>query len=111
MTRSIGTVIYPAKDLARAKAVFSTLIGAEPDFDDSYYVGFNVGDQHIGLDPHGHRDGPVGYWRVEDIHQTLEALLAAGATAHSDVHNVGGGKLVASVTDAEGNVIGLEQPA
>lgn len=31
----------------------------------------------------------------------------AGAEAKQDVKDVGGGKLIASVTDADGNVIGL----
>lgn len=70
--------------------------------------------QDIGLDPHGHgkgMTGPVCYWHVPDIHQALAALTEAGARTHREVSDVGGGKLVASVTDADGNVIGLTQPA
>ena len=37
--------------------------------------------------------------------------LDAGAEAHQRVRDVGGGKLVASVKDADGNVIGLLQSA
>jgi hypothetical protein len=37
--------------------------------------------------------------------------LDAGAEAHQRVREVGGGKLVASVKDADGNVIGLIQSA
>jgi len=36
-------------------------------------------------------------------------MLAAGAQANEDVRDVGGGKLVATVKDADGNVIGLSQ--
>jgi predicted enzyme related to lactoylglutathione lyase len=80
--------------------------------DEAYYVGFNVGGQDIGLDPHGHSKGmtgPVTYWHVDDIEERLEALLDAGAEAHQGVRDVGGGKLLASVKDADGNVIGLIQ--
>jgi hypothetical protein len=38
-------------------------------------------------------------------------LLEAGAEAQQDVKDVGGGKLIASVRDADGNVIGLLQSA
>lgn len=55
--------------------------------------------------------GPVAYWHVDDIKQTLSALLDAGAEVKQEIKDVGGGKLVASVTDADGNVIGLVQPA
>ncbi len=55
--------------------------------------------------------GPVGYWHVDDIKKTLEALLNAGAETQQEVKDVGGGKLIASVKDADGNVIGLIQSA
>src|SRR5438477_149334 len=51
MNQGIKTIIYPAKDIARAKALFSRLLGVEPFIDSPYYVGFKVGDQDIGLDP------------------------------------------------------------
>jgi predicted enzyme related to lactoylglutathione lyase len=86
----------------------------EPYADEADYVGFRVGDQELGLDPHGHRQevtGPVGYLNVDDIRSALKALLDAGAEAQQEVKDVGGGKLVASVKDADGNVIGLIQSA
>jgi predicted enzyme related to lactoylglutathione lyase len=53
--------------------------------------------------------GPVGYWHVDDIKQILKALVDTGAEAQQEVKDVGGGKLIASVKDADGNVIGLIQ--
>jgi predicted enzyme related to lactoylglutathione lyase len=114
MTVGVKTFIYPVKDLAKAKTLYSELLGVEPDMDEAYYVGFNVGGQDIGLDPHGHNlgmTGPVGYWHVDDIEKSLKALLDAGAEVHQEVKDVGGGKLIASVKDADGNGIGLIQPA
>ena len=52
---------------------------------------------------------PVSYWHVDDIRKTLETLIDSGAQASAEISNVGGGKLVASVKDADGNVIGLVQ--
>ena len=80
--------------------------------DEAYYVGFRVGDQEIGLDPNGHNKGmtgPVGYWHVNDIKKSLPLLLDAGVQALREVEDVGGGKLIASVRDADGNVIGFIQ--
>lgn len=55
--------------------------------------------------------GPVGYWHVDDIKKSLQALLDAGAVAQQEIKDVGGGKLIASVKDTDGNVIGLIQVA
>ena len=114
MTSGIRTVIYPVKDLAQAKALYGKLVGVEPYADEPYYVGFSVGGQDVGLDPNGHRQGmtgPLAYWHVDDIEESLKALLDAGAEAQQEVKDVGGGKLIASVKDADGNVIGLLQSA
>ena len=112
MNQGIRLFLYPVKNIARAKTLYSTLLGIEPYHDESYYVGFRVGDLEIGLDPNGHSKGmtgPVGYWHVNDIKKTLQLLLDAGAQAQQEVKDVGGGKLVASVKDADGNVTGLIQ--
>src|SRR3712207_7754222 len=76
MTSAIRTVIYPVKNLARAKILYGNLVGAEPYMDEPYYVGFSVEGQDVGLDPHGHSQGmtgPVGYWHVDDIKESLKA--------------------------------------
>jgi predicted enzyme related to lactoylglutathione lyase len=112
MTEGVKTIIYPVKDLAKAKTLYGELAGVEPYADEAYYVGFNVEGQDIGLDPNGHSKGmtgPLAYWHVEDIKESLKALLDAGAEAHQEVKDVGGGGLIASVKDADGNVIGLRQ--
>ena len=109
MTLGIRTIIYPVKDIARAKTLFSKLLGVEPYADEPYYVGFSVGDQEVGLDPNGHKQGMTAYWHVDDIKKSLQLLLDAGAEALQEVKDVGGGKLTASVRDADGNIIGLVQ--
>lgn len=114
MTDSLKTIIYPVTDLARAKTLYGTLLGVEPYADGEYYVGFRVDDQQVGLDPNGHSQGmtgPVGYWQVADIQESLKALLDAGAEVQQEVKDVGGGMLIASVKDADGNVTGLKQSA
>ena len=112
MTEGVKTIIYPVEDLARAKTLYGKLAGVEPYADEVYYVGFKVEGQDIGLDPFGHgkgMTGPLAYWHVDDIEGTLKALLDAGAEAHQEVTDVGGGLLIASVKDTDGNVIGLRQ--
>jgi predicted enzyme related to lactoylglutathione lyase len=113
MPQGIMTIIYPVTDVARARQLYGKLAGA-PTTDSPYYVGFRVGDQEIGLDPNGHKSGltgPLAYWHVADIRKSLQALLDAGAQLQQEVKDVGGGKLIASVRDADGNPIGLLQAA
>ena len=112
MYQGIRTVIFPVKDLAQAKSLYSTLLGVEPYADAAYYVGFRVGDQEIGLDPNGHKQGmtgPTDYFHVSDIQNSLQALVDAGAQTQQEVKDVGGGRLTAWVKDADGNIIGLLQ--
>jgi predicted enzyme related to lactoylglutathione lyase len=109
MNQGIRTVIYPVKDIARAKTLYSKLLGVGPYADEAYYVGFRVGDQEIGLDPNGHKQGMTAYYHVNDIKKSLRLLLDAGAQAQQEVKDVGGGKLIAFVKDADSNIIGLIQ--
>jgi predicted enzyme related to lactoylglutathione lyase len=112
MTEGLKTIIYPVNDIARAKTLYGKLLGVKPTMDEAYYVGFRVGDQDVGLDPNGHSQGmtgPIGYWHVDDIKKSLKLLLQSGAQAQQEIKDVGGGKLIASVKDADGNVIGLIQ--
>lgn len=113
MTTGAGTIIFPVSDLAAAKALFSRLLGVEPGADFPYYVGFDAAGQHVGLDPNGHKqgmNGPTVFWHVTDIEAEMKGLLETGATEHAAIKDVGGGRLIGSVKDADGNIIGLLQP-
>jgi predicted enzyme related to lactoylglutathione lyase len=106
------TVIFPVHDVDKAKPVYTALLGVEPYIEQPYYVGYRTGDQEIGLDPNGHAKGmtgPIGYVEVADITASLAALVEAGANVKDDVNDVGGGKLIATVTDLDGNTLGLAQ--
>ncbi len=108
----IKTVLHPVSDLAAAKEIYTALVGIQPQADSSYYVGFDTEGQHIGLVPGGGPQGmtgPVAYWHVPDIEAKLAEVTAAGATVKEPAHDVGGGRLVATVADLDGNVLGLLQ--
>ena|SRR5688572_25990157 len=111
-TQGIKTVLHPVSDVAAAKAMYAALLGIAPQTDGSYYVGFEAEGQQIGLVRGGGPQGmtsPVAYWHVADIDTKLAEVTAAGATVKEPVRDVGGGRLVATVTDPDGNVIGLLQ--
>ncbi|CAM3330984.1 VOC family protein [Stackebrandtia soli] len=111
-TLGIKTVLHPVSDLTKAKAVYAALLGVQPQTDGPYYVGFEAEGQHIGLVPGGGPQGmssPVAYWHVQDIETTLAKLITAGAVVKEAAHDVGAGRLVATVVDTDGNVLGLMQ--
>ena len=108
-TQGVLTILHPVKDLEAAKAVYSALLGMSPTSDSPYYVGFEAAGQQIGLVPNSEMAGPVAYWHVADIEAKLAEVTAAGATVKEAPRNVGGSRLVATVTDPDGNVLGLLQ--
>ena len=111
-TEGIKTVLHPVSDVEAAKPVYAALLGMQPQHDSSYYVAFEAAGQHIGLVPGGGPQGmtsPVAYWHVPDIEAKLAEVTAAGATLKDPTRDVGGGRLVATVTDPDGNVLGLLQ--
>ena len=111
-TQGIQTVLHPVSDLERAKTMYAALLGVPPQTDSAHYVGFEAAGQQIGLVPAGgpqSMTSPVAYWHVPDIEAKLAEVTAAGATVKEPAHDVGGGRLVATVTDPDGNVLGLLQ--
>ncbi|HEX6658803.1 MAG TPA: VOC family protein [Ilumatobacter sp.] len=111
-TLGIKTVLHPVTDLETAKAVYTALLGVPPQHDAPYYVGFDVEGQHIGLVPNGGPQAmtsPVAFWHVTDIEAKIAEVTAAGATVEQPAHDVGGGRLIATFTDPDGNVLGLVQ--
>jgi len=91
-TQGIRTVLHPVSDLQAAKAVYTALLGVAPQADSAYYVGYDTDGQH-----------------VPDIEAKLAEVTAAGATVHEPAHDAGGGRLVATVSDPDGNMLGLLQ--
>src|SRR5262245_55905877 len=111
-TQGVKTVLHPVTDLAAAKAVYAALLGVEPNADSKYYVGFEAAGQQIGLVPNAGKQGmtsPVAHWHVDDIEAKLAEVVAAGAAVKDQPRDVGGGRLVATFTDPDGNVLGLIQ--
>ena len=111
-TEGIQIVLHPVSDLAKAKPVYAALLGVAPSADADYYVGYDVAGQQIGLVPGGGPQGmtsPVAFWQVPDIEAKLAEVTAAGATLKESAHDVGGGRLVATFADPDGNVLGVFQ--
>src|SRR4051812_3069435 len=92
MIQGLRTVIYPAADLASAKAWYAQVVGHEPYFDQPFYVGFSVGGFELGLIPDGvpRTDGPLAYWGVPDLAAEVERLTGLGAAVHDTIKDVGG---------------------
>jgi predicted enzyme related to lactoylglutathione lyase len=112
MLLGLRTVIYKVSDLDRAKEWYSSTFDVAPYFDESFYVGFNIGGFELGLDPSITKQGPgpggaLAYWGVRDLKNLLADLTAKGVRVRGKLQNVGDGILVASIEDPFGNLIGL----
>ncbi|HEY8225302.1 MAG TPA: VOC family protein [Pyrinomonadaceae bacterium] len=110
MFLGLRTVVYYVDDIDKAKLWYSSVLDQKPYFDESFYVGFNVGGFELGLHPNDGRkkgEGHVAYWGVENAESTFKQLLDLGASEHEVVQDVGGGIKVATVKDPFGNVLGI----
>lgn len=109
MILGLRTALYPAPDLARARAWYSKVLEREPYFDEPFYVGFSVGGFELGLVPDEipDIDGARPLWGVEDAEVAYAHLIKLGATALEPVNDVGGGIKVAAVRDPFGNRFGI----
>ena len=111
-TQGAKTPLHPVSDVEKAKAVYTALLGVAPQ------VGRRLSRRFRSRGP-AHRAGagggpqgmtsPVAYWHVPDIEAKLAEVTAAGATLKEPARDVGGGRLVPTVTDPDGNVLGLLQ--
>jgi len=110
MFLGLRTVVYYVDDIDKAKLWYSSVLDQKPYFDESFYVGFNVGGFELGLHPNDGRkkgEGHVAYWGVENAESTFKQLLDLGASEHEVVQDVGGRIKVATVKDPFGNVLGI----
>ncbi|HEY9178266.1 MAG TPA: VOC family protein [Flavipsychrobacter sp.] len=107
----LRTAIYKVYDIAEATSWYTQVLGIEPYFNESFYVGFNVGGFELGLQPQDEiaekPDTVMTYWGVDDVAATHAMLLSAGASPHEEPTEVGGGIIVAAVKDPWGNVFGI----
>ena len=104
----LRTVIYPAPDLAAAKAVFTEVLGVAPYFDEPFYVGFEVGGYELGLSPDADpAAGPITYWGTAELEAAVARITPAAVSMPEPVHDVGEGIKVATVELPGGFRLGL----
>lgn len=120
----MATVNFYASNLEAAKRWYTEFLGIEPYFNVPGYTEFRIGDyqQELGIidsnyAPEGYTAKPSGaivHWHVDDLQETLDRLLALGATLFLPItdHSQGKGTFVtASVADPFGNVLGIMRNA
>jgi predicted enzyme related to lactoylglutathione lyase len=110
MFTGIKSVIYPSSDLERDKSYWTKITGVEPYFDQPYYVGFSINGCELGLDPNAEKEGityPVSYWHVKDANAASDELTSQGVEVNSPLKDVGGGMMMATFKDANGNIFGI----
>lgn len=103
--------ILDTNDLQGSKAWYTDLLGKPPYFDESFYVGFEIGGFELGLLPRdADKPYPAGgetYWGVADIRKAVEELKSKGGELVHDIEDVGDSILMAIVKDPAGNRVGI----
>ena len=104
----LRTIIYPSDNLEIDKKWWTEVLGADPYFDQPFYVGFNVGGYELGLDPSGDMaDGPRTYFGVDDVHAAVDHFIANNCTIYEPVTETGDDIIVATVKKSNGQLLGL----
>jgi predicted enzyme related to lactoylglutathione lyase len=110
MFTGLKSVIYPSSDLQADKAFWEKVTGVKPYFDESYYVGFNIEGAELGLAPNAAKEGlnyPVSYWHVKNAKDAADKLIADGVKVHGALRDVGGGMMMGTFEDNNGNIFGI----
>lgn len=113
MLLGLRTAIYVVPDTVAARDWYAATFAITPDFDEPFYVGFNVAGFELGLMPSEGRSvgpgpgGTLAYWGVDDVEAAVAHVVAAGATLVREAQDVGGGIVVGLVADPWGNLVGL----
>lgn len=108
----LRTTIYHVGDMDAAKTWYAKVFETQPYFDQPFYVGFDIAGYELGLQPEetpvtDKKVSAVAYWGVNNVDEQFNHFIASGAMVHENPQEVGGGIIVASVTDPWGNIIGL----
>jgi len=104
----LRTVIYPSDNLDSDKEWWTKLLGVGPYFDQSFYVGFNVGGYELGLDPNARMtDGPRTYFGVDNVQQAVDVFVSQGCSVYELPMETGGDIMVATIKRPNGQLIGL----
>jgi predicted enzyme related to lactoylglutathione lyase len=109
MIKGLRTTLYPAPDLAKAKAWYEAVFQRKPYFDEQFYVGFEIAGFELGLVPDAQvaSGGVKALWGVDDIQEELERLRSIGIEPVAGVQDVGGGIKIVELADPFGNIVGL----
>ena len=119
--RGLTTISYWADDVKAAKKWYTEILGQEPyferpDAENPVYIEFRIGDyQHeLGIIDRKYAPpmpaqpgGIIAYWHVDNLEETLNRLIAHGATAYGPITEYGVGFVTASVIDPFGNIFGI----
>jgi predicted enzyme related to lactoylglutathione lyase len=105
MLQGLRTMIYHVADLAAATTFYTGVVGHAPYFNESFYVGFNVGGYELGLIPDD--DGVATYWGTNDIVAEHARLISLGAKSNDAITDVGDGIKTATLIDPFGNIVGI----
>jgi len=111
----LRTVIYPLDWLGRSQSVVDRRARHGALLWSALLRGYQVAGYELGLLPDGlgllpdgdQSDGALTYWGVLDVQQAVDEALAAGATEHSPVTEVGDGITTATVRTPHGAILGL----
>lgn len=110
----VDEVLLFVPNVQAAKHWYGELLGEYPEFDDEGYVAFRLGNVRVGLHPADDKNqagvaGQVTYWRVSDLHETIEYFQSHGCRLYRGPILGVDQVWVCQLIDPFGNLWGLVQ--
>lgn len=104
----LRTLIYPTADIDASKKWWADFLGYPPYFDQPFYVGFQIGEDELGLNPGAEVSlGAVTYIGVDSVEEGLARAEAQGSTVVSGIEDVGEGIKIVHLVSPMGDRFGL----
>jgi hypothetical protein len=80
-----ASVVFPARDLERAVAAWTAMLGAGPAFVGPDFAAFSGNGVEVGLSARPWVEDPLVFWSVDDIEIARAALVERGATPLAEI--------------------------
>lgn len=114
MFKTVETVLLFVQDIDAAAAWYARLLNAEVQHENADYAFVRGPGVLLGFHPAdakcpGGIGGTTVYWEIDDLDQSLDTLLSAGAALHRGPALTSFGARVAMLIDPFGCTIGLNQ--
>lgn len=114
---SLNSLLVSSENPEKLREFYGKIFDKKPDMDDHRYFGWLVGKGFISFGPHdkvkGKSTNPervIFNFETTDVKEEFERIKKLNAEVISEPYDAGGGMLIATLADPDGNYFQLMSP-